>query len=443
MKRVFIALASFAAVAVAGAMVVVYQGPLVNETALAYNKDYTLDTYNTKIDYIGAQAVYAKAAPAAVTFTDGATSTMSLTVSSLSGLTTSYASNKITVVTNSALSGAVITFNGTALTEGIDWGKAAVSSNTAVSLKAAIDRKFSTSLVTTLATGGTVIYATATSVGNFANAYTLTSSTQAALTVNSATFAGGQNNASISINNVPLYQGTDWIKGATSSATAKAISDAIMANASLNTIIASTWSAGGVVTATSTAQGTASNYSLSSSTAALVFAPTSAMAGGSGNNIDITNSKINKANTFTTGLALLYTKTAGTSPANLVAGTTYYGIAVDLNNFKLATSTTNAVAGTNISISTTATGAGGSFTLTPLAYAGTPSFKWQASNDGTNYTDLSVSSITYTAASTTASSTLWDLAAYDYRYLKCSVTAPTAGGFALVVTLQGKNTGSK
>ncbi len=445
MKRriVGLSLAVLAIAAIARAMVVVYQGPLVNESGLAYNNTYTLDTLSTHVDYVGAQAVYAKAAPSAVTFTDGQVSTMSLTVSGLTSLTTAYASDKITIASNSALSGAVLTINGTTLTEGVDWSKAAVSSNTALSLKGAIDRRFSSIIATSLASGASVIFTTSTAAGLFANAYTMSSSTQAALTVNSATFAGGQDNATIAINGTPLIRGRDWYVMATASMTAKSISDAINATTALSAIITSTWTAAGVVTATSTAQGTAVNYSLYSSTpTALTFVPASAMVGGSGNNVDTTTSKINKANTFTTGLAVLYTKTAGTNPGTLVVGTTYYAIPVDANNFKLASSTTNAVAGTNVAITTTSTG-GGSFTLTPLAYAGTPSFKWQASNDGTNYSDLSVSSVTYTGASTTPSTTLWDFAAYDYRYLRVNVLAPTAGGFNLVVTLQGKNTSSK
>lgn len=338
MKKLFLAVASLALVAVASAMVVVYQGPLVNESGLAYNKDYTLDTFNTKIDYIGAQAVYAKAAPAAVTFTDGTPSTATITISS-------------------------------------------------------------------------------NPVGGFATA------------------------TIIAINGTTLISSRDWTWASTSSGTAKAISDAIQANTTLQPLIASTWTAGGIVFATSTAVGTALNYTLTSSTPTAVVV--AGFTNGTASTILNSSNKINKANTFTTGLALLYTKTAGTSPANLVANTTYYGIAVDLNNFKLATSTTAAVAGTAISISTSAAQGGGTFVLTPLTYAGTPSFKWQASNDGVNFTDLSVSSITYTAASTTASSTIWDFAAYDYHYLKCSVLGPTTGGFQIVVTLVGKNTESK
>ena len=60
--------------------------------------------------------------------------------------------------------------------------------------------------------------------------------------------------------------------------------------------------------------------------------------------------------------------------------------------------------------------------------------KWQASNDGYNYTDLSVSSITYS----TAGSTLWDFDDYNYKYLRAVFTAGTSGAVKMILRYFGK-----
>jgi len=95
------------------------------------------------------------------------------------------------------------------------------------------------------------------------------------------------------------------------------------------------------------------------------------------------------------------------------------------------------VAGTKVSIATqTATG-GGTFGLTPLTYAGTPSFKWQASNDNLSWSDVAVSSVTMTS-STTASAT-WDFGSVNYRYIRLNFLGPTTGGVALTVIGVGRS----
>ena len=63
------------------------------------------------------------------------------------------------------------------------------------------------------------------------------------------------------------------------------------------------------------------------------------------------------AHGFSTGDKVIYTA-GGTSLTNLTSGTTYYAIKVDDNNFKLASSSNNASAGTAITVG----GAGGSST---------------------------------------------------------------------------------
>jgi len=69
-------------------------------------------------------------------------------------------------------------------------------------------------------------------------------------------------------------------------------------------------------------------------------------------------------NTYETGDAMTYTK-GTTAPAPLVDATVYYIIKVDSTHVKLATTLTNALAGTAIDL-TTAGGVGETNTLTPL-----------------------------------------------------------------------------
>jgi hypothetical protein len=162
------------------------------------------------------------------------------------------------------------------------------------------------------------------------------------------------------------------------------------------------------------------------------------MTGGAASNVVTASSKLNvTAHGLTTGLPVLYTAPAGTSPGALVANTTYYAIRVDANNFYLASSQANAVAGTKVSISTQTARGGGSFVLTPLAIAGTPSFKWEYSNDNANWSNVSVSSVTM--SSLAPATTTWDFGTVNYRYLRLNVVAPTAGGISIVITGIGKS----
>jgi hypothetical protein len=68
--------------------------------------------------------------------------------------------------------------------------------------------------------------------------------------------------------------------------------------------------------------------------------------------------------------------------------------------------------------------------------SGTPSFKWEGSNDDSNWYDLTstISSVTYSSAD----NTLWDIGEVDYRYLRINYTGPTRGGLSLQVYMSGK-----
>lgn len=187
------------------------------------------------------------------------------------------------------------------------------------------------------------------------------------------------------------------------------------------------------VSATRTVVG-AGEYSLTASAPSKTVWSHPYTQGGSDPAITIADDSITRtSHGFTTGLRVLVaTPTTGTIPTGLTGGTTYFAIKLNENQFALATTSTTALAGTKVDI-TRLTGSG-VIGFAPLALSGTASFKWQASLDGTNFADLSVSSVTYSAAGTT----LWDFALNNYKYLKLNFVAPTSGGISLAVRLAGR-----
>jgi hypothetical protein len=449
MKKLLVIVAAcaslLASIAVVKAARVIYNQTFVSETALAYNNTYTLDAGASplmwsNIDSLSMQAAYSSATVAAVSFTDGSASTATVTVSSYSALTTAQGSNTLTVSSNTirAIKGQKFTLNGRPFVEGELWSIKGSTTLTAVDITNAINNDTEVNSVFSATNTLAVITITCKSSGAVCNTYTLTSSTPAALTTGAAKFSGGRNHGVLVVAGQALTEGTDFSALASNAVTSKAVSDSIQANLVLASIIKSTWTAGGVITATSAVVGADIRYNMqSSSYAALTpFAPQ--FYGGTASNIVTASSKINvTAHGFTTGLPVLYTKSAGTSPGALVANTTYYVVRVDANNFKLASSQANALLGTVVSIATQTAQGGGTFILTPLAIAGTPSFKWQYSNDNSNWVDMSVSSVTM--SSLALATTVWDFGTITYRYLRLNVVAPTAGGINLVVTGVGRS----
>lgn len=382
-----------------------------------------------------------------VASTTGATGTVvtaSATVAGLTGNTYTLLSSTPAALTasgptfaggtNDALLGAIITVNGAQYANGIAW-------NSFDANGVSVSTIAETSLVTLFnnITGlsasftGSIIYATATIPGSAGNAFTM-SSNRAALLVGSANFSAGRDTATVTVDGVVLRNGVDWTAGANVSASALAIAGAINANATLNTVMVAT-NVAGVVFATSTITGATANFPLTSLTSAITV---TGFTGGGPSSIDLTADTISVANNnLTLALPVLLTKSAGTVPTPLAVGTTYYPIPVTSTAFKLAATSTAAIAGIPINITAqTATG-GGSFLLSPLTITGTPGFKWQESNDDTNWIDVNVSSVTF-GTPYTSGSTFWDFGQVNMRWLRLKVTGPASGGVAIAVKANGK-----
>lgn len=135
---------------------------------------------------------------------------------------------------------------------------------------------------------------------------------------------------------------------------------------------------------------------------------------------------------YTAGLPLLYDAGASAAISGLTDETTYYAIPITSSLFALAATSTAAVADVRIVLASSVTTANQSYTLTPLEPTGTISFTWTVSNDGTNYaafeTAVSSSVAAYNGGPKVFAKNFSEM---NYRYLKLSVVAPTAGGLKL------------
>lgn len=157
--------------------------------------------------------------------------------------------------------------------------------------------------------------------------------------------------------------------------------------------------------------------------------------------------------TFTKTNHGLYTGTVGqftTSsalPTGLATTTDYYVIRVDANNVKFATSLANALAGTNLDISTTGTG---NQTFTPTSLSGV--LKAQVTNtsvptSSTTWTDLPGTTVTITGSGATYWSSLFTYANSSVVSPQLDVSAkwlrllftPTSGVLTLTATCEASS----
>lgn len=418
----------------ARAGVIIYNQALVNETALAYNNTYLLDIQNVGINSISAAAVYSSATIQTATFTDGSESTGSVTVSNFQNLVAARATNQVTIATTTGLGRATLSLPGLVLREGTDWSANGTKAQTAASLAKALNGQLHISAVAV----GTIIYATAP-VGSNYNSLQTVSSVPSALTVANASFVGGLDNAILTINGIQLIQGTAFTAATSNNATASSISSAINANATLSKYITASPS-GAVVSLTSKINGTAANFGMSSSIPSAMSVSGAAMINGTNPAATLGSAVLRVPNHgLTLALPVLYGANGGVL-GGLTDQTTYYAIPVDPLNLKLASSKVNALLGSGISITSTSTQVTSHhFTLSPLPISGTPSFKWEVSNDNVFWNDLAVSSVTINAYTNPSASTIWSFGYIGTRYLRLNVVAPTTGGLALNVRVIGTN----
>lgn len=375
------------------------------------------------------QVVYASVTPSAATISDGEFSVVNFTVADYAGLNGSQATVTITLTdgkNTTAIDDSVVTVNGRAFTEGVEWDRLTTSTMTMADLASAIDDhwEFST------AVSSNVITVTSLGYGTAPNSWAITSST-GVLELSGAVFSGGQEYGYLTINYVTLTEGTDWDAETSSDTTAGNIAAAINADSTLSEIVTATnTTTTGVVTVTSLLSGV-NAYPVDVCDWTDLTPDYSAFVSGVASDIDVAADSITEEDHgFSVGLPVLYAEVSGTSPTGLTDATTYYAIPLTENTFQLADVSTNAVAGTEIDI--TAVTGSGSFTITPIAFsAGSAGFKWQGSNDGTNFVDIDITSVTYSADG----NDLWNYADYAYKYIRFNYTGTTYGGIDLDGTI--------
>lgn len=417
-----------------------YSADLVSDTCIAQNTNYDLPLQD--ISVISFVAAYSTTTPSADTFTDGRKSTASITVSLNNDLAARVSTATIDVMSasTSTLYQTDVTLNGARFQAGPggEWTAVQTATGNAVALAAAIN----TAGVWTAVVSSTRITITSISSGTHINGWTLSTDSTACYRLNGGTSltsnpVGGRDAAKIGVNGVLFDNGDEWSTGSTSSATAKSISDALMANSTVNAVIVSTWTSTGVVFATATAVGDTA-YALFTSTpnALKVNGSASSLTGTFGNGSD---SKVALATDlitlgghgYGTGLDVLYTVSGSTGIGGLTANTTYFVIKNDYDRVKLATTKALATAGTGINL--TDQPGGQTYTLTPVARSGNPSFNWQVSNNNSTYFDLAVTTITVT----TSDSTGWNLGSLPYKTLRLKYLAPTKGCASITATGTG------
>ena len=251
-------------------------------------------------------------------------------------------------------------------------------------------------------------------------------------------FSGSE---SVTINGISVTEGVDWTNASTASGTAKAISDAIVADTSLSTIVVSTWGNNAFIVLTGTNTGAVTPFFLMTSTPGLSVV-TPFMINGSTPDVSVGGDTFSESSHgLIDGMAVFFTTAAAaTAPSPLTSRTTYYAIVTNDDVYQLATSTMNAVAGTDIDITALAYG-GATFTVAPIALTGTPSFRFQGSNDDSNWftiastiaAGVAIGSVTYSSDA----STMWNFGEYPHRYLRLNYLAPTWSGLTMTGTVFG------
>lgn len=304
---------------------VVYNAALVNQTALAYSQNFVLNLNTTPnasgIKALTAQAIYSSATLTTNTFTDGKVSTGAFTVVSTTSLvaanatdmitfpsttllTPQSATNKWTVTSAAGLAGQYIMINGAIFQDSLF--DAPTASGTALGLANYLNSFYSNQFVSTVTTGGTVIFSTAAAGGTQGNQFTFFSSSPTALAAGSLNFVGGTNSAltaaSITVNGVRYHQGYIWHDTGISSTTAQSFHDTVLQFVPGITSTVTVSGGIGIISATATVAGTAGNgFTFSASTPAITFGSANFSGGQSPAQVCINGSCLTEGNQWNIG----------------------------------------------------------------------------------------------------------------------------------------------
>lgn len=359
MKRLSLILGSIILAAAVARAIWVYNGYLVNGQ-VAYTQNAVLNLNTTPnasgIARLTAQAVYSSVTLPTDTFNDGRVSTASITVTSNSGLVASTATDTVTIAANSViqssassnslvvnstngLTGAYVTLNGTKIPN-TSW-RVDVTSDTAADIASQINTYVYQVIAN--ANGTSTISLAARAAGTAGNAYTLASSTPAAVSVGAATFSGGLDpafqNQYITVNGTKYNRGYSWnLPGTPETSTGTAVSIASLLN-TLSGIQAN--AVGSVVYATATVAGTASNaFTIVSSTPNAMTVGSPTFTGGVDNAfITVNGTKLTQGTQWNKGASTTLTALSIAAAMN----TALSSIVTSTNTAAVITSTSTSV----------------------------------------------------------------------------------------------------
>lgn len=179
---------------------------------------------------------------------DGTPSTGSFAIVTNSALASASASGTITINDNTNLSGTSIYIGPFQFVAGRDYAVGANVNASATNLAAAINAfqpyGMAGGLWVSAVANSAVVTVTAQSPGSAYNAVALKTGNGTEISVSGANLSGGQDNAVVVVNGVPLVQGRDWFKMDVASNTANNLAGAINHNPATHAVVNAIWLGG-------------------------------------------------------------------------------------------------------------------------------------------------------------------------------------------------------
>ena len=366
---------------------IVYDNYLPIPNPVAYSSTFSVRADG--INWASAQIVVTSVTQgAAPTFNDGGASTASITVADYTSLSTAAATGSITVSTTASLAGTagsgtivissnvlgtIVTILGPppygsyAFTVGNTVAQGFASSNTAVNFVSAINALPPVAGLVASTSTTTNVLISCVSSGTFCNAYSVTSSSGAA--VSTAAFSGGVNPATFTFNTGMFQANSQWAVGVSSNATALNIAAALNAGYMGTLVLATTGTLSNVVTITSLVPGSLANtYGLTSGISSITVSGAT-LTGGHDNATICVNQTCLTANAATSSFTAT---TSNNATAASIAGSFSNSVASQTVSFGAASAvigaTTTAVgASTNYALLTSTQGA---LTISPFTSSG-------------------------------------------------------------------------
>lgn len=230
-----------------------------------------------KIAWLVVLALLASAPKFAKASSDGVPSTGSFTINSVAPLSAATATGSLVVLDTITLRGVRVNIGAYSFQAGVDYQVGASSNAAAHNLAAAIEASQAPVEASALS-GDNTVSLTAVDSGSLYNGVSLRTSNSLEVSTSANHLTGGQDNAVVRVNAVPLVQGRDWFVQDVASNTAISLAAAINYNPDAGRLVQAQ-PLGSVVFLRSTLSPVA--YTLSSSDQTDLAASGAAMTGGS------------------------------------------------------------------------------------------------------------------------------------------------------------------